>query len=190
MIGVEVRLAGFAAPLAMLERIDANLENMDPMREKLGVIVRDAIKSYIELGGTYDKTGGVIFPPTDWRYSQLEGKGHQRPLYWTGELYHSIVYALNSAGVSVGSPLDYAPYVLLADGSTPRHYARETVDGQWVPGGQVVEMNSVSLMLVDPGFKQHTTVIQRRDALHVFIEDVQALLAWFDSAVLQGAASA
>ena len=186
-VDVSIRLSGFDAPIEMLQRIDRNLDNLDPMKRALGHIVAEAIRSYIELGGTYDKTGGDVFAPTDSAYAALEGKGHQRPLYWTGDLYNSIHEVLTSYGVAVGSDLDYAPWVMLADGVSQRKYAREEVNGQWIPRGSVVELTSGSAFVAaGSGFKPYATVIQRRDVLAVFVEDLEALLRWFDDEVLQG----
>lgn len=184
MASLEIRLTGFDEVIALLERIDRNFDNLDPMKRAFGEIVREAIQSYIELGGTYERVGGSVMPPTNWAYAELEGKGHQRPLFWTGDLYHSIVYALTAQGVEVGSDLDYAPWVMLADGYTPRHYARELVNSHWVPRGAVIEGGG-GFAALPPGFVKYQTTIQKRDVLEIFDEDAAALLDWFERVVIQ-----
>jgi phage gpG-like protein len=185
MAEMRVELRGFDTPVGVLRRLEKNLENLTPLKRKLGEIVREAIKGYIKEGGTPDGD----FAPTFDKYAKLEGKGHDRPLWWTGDLYNSIVDALTSHGVAVGSTEPYAPWVLLADGSTARHYAREEVNGQWVSRGQVIERAS-SFTPMQPGFVPRKTVIQKREALRLFMEDVANLLKWLEQDLLIGATSA
>lgn len=192
MLELRINPKGLDEPLKVLGRLEQNLHNLTPIKRKLGEIVREAIQGYIERGGTYEKQGGEIWPATDFKYAELEGKGHRRPLYWTGDLYHSIVDRLTAAGVAVGSPLPYAPWVMLAgqtaEYSQERSYSREVRAGNWVPRGAVIE-RSGGFAARGSGFRAYHTTYQRREVLRLFGEDVRELLLWMDAELFGGRAS-
>lgn len=168
----------FSQPAAFAARLNAVLGDMSGVRQRVGSIVVDSIRQYMEAGRTPD---GPI-ASTGLRYARLMGKGTNRPLIWTGELLRSIHYRLRLNGVQVGSDLDYAADVL-AGRSVRIRYAREERDGRWVEGGTVFRDPS-SFAGLPSGFRAYTTRLKARNVFYVTDDDVAELVSWIEREVI------
>jgi phage gpG-like protein len=126
----------FKAPMQFLTALEKRLSNKRDLLMKLAQIVTWNVRKYIEEGGTpegkFDETGpGVV---------ALEGKGHFRPLIWTGDLLRSITYVMSGDAAYVGSPLKYAENVRKGGFRQFRRKVYEDWGGmRWIPGGVVYE---------------------------------------------------
>lgn len=123
-------------PLKFLSALEKRLSRKRDLLQKFAQIVAWNVRKYIEEGGTPEGK----FPDTGPGVVALEGKGHFRPLVWTGDLLKSIKWAISGDEAYVGSPLKYSEAVRKGGRRQFRRKVYEDWGGQrWVPGGVVYE---------------------------------------------------